>query len=68
MDSAGDVSVPTIRTNRDTRGGTCRGTADATPSERSVKAVMAAGRQSCAAFGSAFGYMVFNEGAFHVPK
>jgi hypothetical protein len=38
------------------------------PSERSVKAVMAAGRQSCAAFGSAFGYMVFNEGAFHVPK
>lgn len=38
------------------------------PSQRSVKAVTEAANKSCSAFGSAFGYMVFNEGAFHLPK
>ncbi|MBV8756003.1 MAG: hypothetical protein JO257_01930 [Deltaproteobacteria bacterium] len=38
------------------------------PSEKSVKAVTEAANASCAAFASAFGYMVFNEGAFHQPK
>lgn len=38
------------------------------PSERSVKAVTEAANTSCAAFASAFGYMVFNEGALHQPK
>jgi hypothetical protein len=38
------------------------------PSERSIKMVNEARQKSCAEFGSAFGYMVFNEGAFHQPK
>lgn len=38
------------------------------PTEKSIKAVNEAAGRSCAAFGSAFGYMVFNEGAFHLPK
>ena len=38
------------------------------PSEHSVKTVTEAAKKSCAAFGSTFGYMVFNEGAFHLPK
>jgi hypothetical protein len=38
------------------------------PSEKSVKAVGDAAKKSCSAFGSAFGYMVFNEGAFHAPR
>lgn len=38
------------------------------PSEKDVKAVTAAANTSCAAFASAFGYMVFNEGALHQPK
>ena len=38
------------------------------PSEKSVKAVTEAANTSCAAFASAFGYMVFNEGALHDPK
>lgn len=38
------------------------------PTEASIKKVDEAAQKSCAAFGSAFGYMVFNEGAFHVPK
>jgi hypothetical protein len=38
------------------------------PSTRSIKNVGEAATKSCAAFGSAFGYMVFNEGAFHNPK
>ena len=38
------------------------------PSEKSVKAVTAAANTSCAAFASAFGYMLFNEGALHQPK
>jgi len=38
------------------------------PSEKDVKTVTAAANTSCAAFASAFGYMVFNEGALHQPK
>ena len=38
------------------------------PSEKDVKTVTAAANASCAAFASAFGYMVFNEGALHQPK
>lgn len=38
------------------------------PSAKSVKNVGEAATKSCSAFGSAFGYMVFNEGAFHNPK
>lgn len=38
------------------------------PSAKSVKNVGEAAKKSCSAFGSAFGYMVFNEGAFHNPK
>jgi hypothetical protein len=38
------------------------------PSAKSVENVRAAATKSCSAFGSAFGYMVFNEGAFHNPK
>jgi hypothetical protein len=38
------------------------------PTEASIKKVSDAAQKSCAAFGSAFGYMVFNEGAFHQPK
>jgi len=37
------------------------------PSERSMKLVNDARQQSCAAFGNAFGYMGFHEGAFHEP-
>ena len=38
------------------------------PTEHSINSVNQAAAKSCAAFGSAFGYMVFNEGAFHQPK
>jgi hypothetical protein len=38
------------------------------PSPRSMKLVNEARAQSCAAFGNAFGYMVFHEGALHLPK
>jgi hypothetical protein len=38
------------------------------PSEKSIKVVDAAREQSCPVFGRAFGYMVFNEGAFHQPR
>jgi len=38
------------------------------PTAQSIKKVGDAAKKSCAAFGSAFGYMVFNEGAFHNPK
>src|SRR4051812_3055165 len=37
------------------------------PSDRSVKAVTDAAGRSCSAFASAFGYMIFNEGALHQP-
>lgn len=38
------------------------------PSAQSVQKVSDAAKKSCSAFGSAFGYMIFNEGAFHNPK
>jgi hypothetical protein len=38
------------------------------PAQASIQKVSDAAQKSCAAFGSAFGYMVFNEGAFHQPK
>ena len=38
------------------------------PTEASIQKVDEAAKQSCAAFGSAFGYMIFNEGVFHQPK
>lgn len=38
------------------------------PSEHNMTTVNEAANKSCAAFGSAFGYMVFNEGVFHRPK
>ena len=38
------------------------------PTQASIQKVSDAAQKSCAAFGSAFGYMVFNEGAFHQPK
>ena len=38
IDSAGELSVPRARSRRETRGGTCRGTADAAPSLLSVSA------------------------------
>ncbi len=38
------------------------------PTEKDVKTVTEAANTSCAAFASAFGYMVFNEGVLHQPK
>jgi hypothetical protein len=38
------------------------------PSPSSMKLVNEARAKSCAAFGNAFGYMVFHEGALHQPK
>lgn len=38
------------------------------PTEASIKKVDEAAKKSCAAFGSAYGYMIFNEGAFHQAK
>ena len=38
------------------------------PTTKNIKTVNEAGAKSCSAFGSAFGYMVFNEGVFHQPK
>jgi hypothetical protein len=38
------------------------------PTAKSMQNVGDAAQKSCSAFGGAFGYMVFNEGAFHNPK
>ena len=38
------------------------------PTEASIKKVDEAAKKSCAAFGGAYGYMIFNEGAFHDPR
>jgi hypothetical protein len=38
------------------------------PTPRSVATVTAARERPCAEFGTALGYMIFHEGAFHDPK